>query len=82
MENLESTAIPRGYCEKQHLPTKSPWTTTNNSKATRTGKELPINGETNIQFRERELRNQEKRVQGENQCQLLDNLEPKVDGVH
>ena len=45
------------------------------------GYELPMNGETNVQIRDRELRNQEKRVQWENQCQLLDKLGPTVDGV-
>ena len=45
------------------------------------GYELPITGETNVQGRDRELRNQEERLQCENQCQLLDNLGPTADGV-
>ena len=45
------------------------------------GYELPITGETNVQGRDRELRNQEERLQWENQCQLLDNLGPTADGV-
>ena len=45
------------------------------------GYELPIDGETNVQIRERNLRNQEKKATWENQCAHLDNLGPTVDGV-
>ena len=45
------------------------------------GYELPIDGETDKQIRDRNLRNQEKRVAWENQCQHLDNLGPTVDGI-
>ena len=45
------------------------------------GYELPKEGETNTQIRDRNLRNQEKRVIWENQCLHLDSLGPKVDGV-
>ena len=45
------------------------------------GYELPIDGETDKQIRDRNLRNQEKRVTWENQCQHLDNLGPTVDGI-
>ena len=45
------------------------------------GYELPIEGETDKQVRDRNLRNQEKRVAWENQCQHLDNLGPTVDGI-
>ena len=38
------------------------------------GYELNIEGETDKQIRDRNLRNQEKRVAWENQCQHLDNL--------
>ena len=43
--------------------------------------ELPIEGETDKQLGDRNLRNQEKRVAWENQCQHLDNLGPTVDGI-
>ena len=45
------------------------------------GNELPIEGETNTHIRDRNLRNQEKRVVWENQCAHLDSLGPTVDGV-
>ena len=45
------------------------------------GYELNIEGETDKQIRDRNLRNQEKRVAWENQCQHLDNLGPTVDGI-
>ena len=45
------------------------------------GYELPIEGETNIQIRDRNLRNQEKKVTWKNQCAQLDGLGPTVDGV-
>ena len=45
------------------------------------GYELPIDGETNVQIRDRNLRNQEKKVTWENQCAHLDNLSPTVVGV-
>ena len=45
------------------------------------GYELNIEGETHKQIRDRNLRNQEKRVAWENQCQHLDNLGPTVDGI-
>ena len=40
------------------------------------GNELPIEGETQSQARDRYIRNQEKRIQWENQCKQLDNLGP------
>ena len=45
------------------------------------GYELPVEGETGKQMRDRNLRNQEKRVAWENQCQRLDNLGPTVDKI-
>ena len=45
------------------------------------GYELPIVGETNVQIRDRNLHNQEKKVTWENQWAHLDNLGPTVDGV-
>ena len=45
------------------------------------GYELPIEGETGKQIRDRNLRNQEKRVAWENQCQRLDNLGRTVDKI-
>ena len=45
------------------------------------GYELPIEGETNVQIRDRNLRNQEKKATWENQCAQLDSLGPTVDGV-
>ena len=50
-------------------------------KSQEPGYELPINGETNVLVRDREPRNQENLVQWKNQCKLLDNLGPTVDGV-
>ena len=44
------------------------------------GYELPIEGKSDKQIRDHNLRNQEKRVAWENQCQHLDNLGPTVDG--
>ena len=44
------------------------------------GYKLPIEGETDEQIRDRNLRNQEKQVGVGNQCQQLDNLGPTVDG--
>ena len=38
-------------------------------------------GETNVQIRDRNLRNQEKKVTWKNQCAQLDRLGPTVDGV-
>ena len=45
------------------------------------GFELPVDGETNVQVRYRNLQNQEKKVTWENQCAHLDNLGSTVDGV-
>ena len=45
------------------------------------GYELPIEGKSDKQIRDRNLRNQEKRVAWTNQCQHLDNLCPTVDGI-
>ena len=45
------------------------------------GYELLIEGETDKQIRDRNLRNQEKPVAWENQCEHLDNLGLTVDGI-
>ena len=45
------------------------------------GYELPIEGETQSQTRDRHIRNQKKRIQWDNQCAQLDNLGPTVDGI-
>ena len=45
------------------------------------GYELPIDDETNVQIRDCNLRNQEKKVTWENQCAHLDNLGPTVNAV-
>ena len=45
------------------------------------GYELPIEGETQAQTRDRNIRNQEKKIQWDNQCAQLDNLGPTVDGT-
>ena len=45
------------------------------------GYELPIEGETQSQTRDRNIRNQEKKIQWDNQCAQLDNLGPTVDGI-
>ena len=45
------------------------------------GYELPIEVETNVQIRDRNLRNQEKKVTWKNQSAHLDNLGSTVDGV-
>ena len=50
-------------------------------KIQKLGYELRIEGETQSQVRVRGIRNQEKRVQWENQCIQLDNLGPTVDGI-
>ena len=45
------------------------------------GYEIPIEGETQSQTRDRNIRNQEKKIQWDNQCTQLDNLVPTVDGI-
>ena len=45
------------------------------------GYELPIEGDTAKQIRDRNLRNHEKRVTWDNQCQHLDDLGPTVDEI-
>ena len=45
------------------------------------GYKLPIEGETQSQTWDRNIRKQEKKIQWDNQCAQLDNLGPTMDGI-
>ena len=81
MGQVESTTTPRHYRERRNKLDKALTKLPSYTKPQEPGYELSIKGQTDKQIRDRNLRNQDKRVAWKNQRKHLDNLGPTVDGI-
>ena len=78
---MESAALFSNRRKRRNKSAETNTRSTHSTKPQEPGYELPIERETQSQTRDRNIRNQEKKIQWDNQCAQLDNLGPTVDRI-